>query len=138
MKANELRIGSIVKSLVNDEDFSIVEEIGHRASLGHYVSLNNQHSGVWLEHQERDLILGIPLTEEWLIKFGFGINKRPSKDIYIEFNPRMAILFNQGNVGEMDLVQDGKFISFKHGHIKYVHQLQNLYFALTNEELTMK
>jgi hypothetical protein len=32
---------------------------------------------------------------------------------------------------------EGKYILPK-GNIKYVHQLQNLYFALTNTELTIK
>ena len=137
MKANELRIGSIVKSLVNDEDFSIVEEIGHRASLGYYVSLNNQHSGVWLEHKERDLILGIPLTEEWLIKFGFikeekfVIDKDKYNTISIVNTNNFWMPFIKSNHHEA-----GESFSF-YG-IKHVHTLQNLYFALTNEELTMK
>jgi hypothetical protein len=129
MKANELRIGSIVKSLVNDEDFSIVEEIGHRASLGYYVSLNNQHSGVWLEHKERDLILPIPLTEEWLLKFGFEHN-------------RAGIWGNNYTLNAVSIQLKGNdiymFVPHSRCEIKYVHQLQNLYFAVTGEELTMK
>jgi hypothetical protein len=130
MKANELRIGSIVKSLVNDEDFSIVEEIGHKASLGYYVSLNNQHSGVWLQHQERDLILPLPLTEEWLIKFGFeSFHKRDFK--------KKGLFITTYFATPQTLVDDD-FGNKRVLELKYVHQLQNLYFALTNEELTMK
>jgi hypothetical protein len=36
---------------------------------------------------------------------------------------------------------DGIFYLIRYGfinHIKHVHQLQNLYFALTGEELTIK
>jgi hypothetical protein len=138
MKANELRIGSIVKSLVNDEDYSIVEEIGHRASLGHYVSLNNQHSGVWLVHQERELILGIPLTEEWLLKFGF--EKDDVFDKFFTYLPihdlcmdKLSFRVNEGFI----CYESIKYRTLLK-HIQYVHQLQNLYFALTNEELTMK
>jgi hypothetical protein len=129
MKANELRIGSIVKSLVNDEDFSIVEEIGHRASLGHYVSLNNQHSGVWLVHQERELILGIPLTEEWLLKMG---GKKVNNldwcimfggiEFYCRYNK-----FWYCSIGSVYLSD----------RIQFVHQVQNLYFSITNKELTI-
>ena len=126
MKANELRIGSIVKSLVNDEEFSIVEDIGHRASLGHYVSLNNQHSGVWLVHQERELILGIPLTEEWLLKFGFVLENG-------WFKKNRLLLFNINNNYFTTLSKEIVSVN-----ITTVHQLQNLYFALTGEELTMK
>jgi hypothetical protein len=129
MKANELRIGSIVKSLVNDEDFSIVEEIGHRASLGHYVSLNNQHSGVWLEHQERDLILGIPLTEEWLLNFGFYKSDNYGNDEY-----RLdGYSYFRGSFYISDCDECGESVE-----INFVHELQNLYWCLCKKELTMK
>lgn len=70
----------------------------------------------------------ILLTEEWLLKFGFekkGIN-RPKWTFW-----------------KIDLVEDKKGIySFDESRIyidiQYVHQLQNLYFALTGEELTIK
>ncbi len=70
----------------------------------------------------------IPLTEEWLLKFGFekkGVN-------------RTRWIF-----WKIDLVEDEKGIySFDESRIyidiNYVHQLQNLYFALTGEELTFK
>ena len=66
----------------------------------------------------------IPLTEEWLLKFGFdkidfqfiknGIKLFPIRDLYYR--------------GNFPIKSD----------IKYVHQLQNLYFALTGEELIIK
>jgi hypothetical protein len=115
IKKEDLRIGNWIK---DGHDFEQV--------TSHHIKC------VELERCEYD---PIELTEEILLKCGFGINNRPSKDVYIEFNPRMAILFNQGNISEMDLIQDGKFISFKHGHIKFLHQLQNLVYSLTNEEL---
>jgi hypothetical protein len=132
MKANELRLGNWIEFnnfISPPNNLQVTPRMFRQLGMDLSENLDLELSGY---HKP------IPLTEEWLLRMGFEINKRPSKDIYIEFNPRMAILFNQGNVGEMDLIQDGKFISFKHGHIKYVHQLQNLYFALTNEELTMK
>jgi hypothetical protein len=151
MKANELRIGSIVKSLVNDEDFSIVEEIGHRASLGYYVSLNNQHSGVWLEHKERDLILGIPLTEEWLLKFGFEKSQEQWYTIkyFTDCNlatEQMAITYNLSSnrcavfdaIEETDIVNILSYPIYTSKKVLYVHELQNIYFALTKKELTMK
>ena len=65
----------------------------------------------------------IPLTEEWLLKFGFEITDNfQTKDRFQTHK------------------QDG-IIWFEYGYIvvelNYVHQLQNLYFALTNEELTI-
>ena len=62
----------------------------------------------------------IPLTEEWLERF----NWNPPKDIGVSFSlTTYEIHFVAGNY---------------YKKIEYVHQLQNLYFALTGEELTIK
>jgi hypothetical protein len=68
----------------------------------------------------------IPITEEWLLKFGF--KKEPSywindsfeiKD-YGDGSFRYGINFFEYGIGEC---------------FKYVHQLQNLYFAINQTEL---
>ena len=64
----------------------------------------------------------IPLTEEWLLKFGFEF---PQGEFCIK--------------GKLKIVVDcDPFIEVgKSGvELEYVHQLQNLYFALTGEELS--
>lgn len=62
----------------------------------------------------------IPLTEEWLERF----NWNPPKDIGVAFSTNThEIYFVAGNYYKT---------------IEYVHQLQNLYFALTGEELKWK
>lgn len=71
----------------------------------------------------------IPLTEEWLVKFGF---KRFPWGLVIE-----DLLFRD------DIRNSCKELWLEVGngyrvHIKYLHQLQNLYFALTGKELTIK
>ena len=64
----------------------------------------------------------ITLTEEILLKCGF-VNWDKVDDCYII---KGLIIWK---CNEM-------FLCYKNGvHIKYLHQLQNLYFALTNEEL---
>lgn len=75
----------------------------------------------------------IPLTEEWLKKFGFrnGSSGMPAfwwigvKELLSQPNTDNQI-FNYWPRGDSFSIQ-----------IKYVHQLQNLYFALTGEELTL-
>ena len=64
----------------------------------------------------------IRLTEEWLLKFGFERNK----DAWTSFIKNDVIIATD------------KFIYMSRTKLKYVHQLQNLYFALTGEELTFK
>jgi len=66
----------------------------------------------------------IPLTEEWLLKFGF------------ETQGIMAKVWILKNINVWAL--DGGFANDLDYPINYVHQLQNLYFALTGEELTTK
>lgn len=65
----------------------------------------------------------IELTKDWLIKFGY--TKEDSNFWFIGHI-----------VWEYD---DGIFICNKNGiTLKYVHQLQNLYFALTGKELKLQ
>lgn len=72
----------------------------------------------------------IPITEEWLLKFGFvydgasGYNKA-----YVHLE---KIVF----IGYVFFIKD--VVSGPSIDVEYVHQLQNLYFALTGEELTLE
>ena len=76
----------------------------------------------------------IPITEECLIKFGFYETSRYGK--YLEFN------INQEQSLRLPICKHSEkdFWYVLRGSVKiqYVHQLQNLYFALTGEELTLK
>ena len=71
-----------------------------------------------------DQYQAIPLTEEWLVRFGFDyldLRFWSSKlCIHLKDN-EFYVLYEQGRL-----------------FIQYVHQLQNLYFALTGEELEIK
>lgn len=70
---------------------------------------------------------GIPLSEEWLIKFGVEtwiIGNR--FEIRRNFDESFTVYGWSGG--------ESMFIT----HLKYVHQLQNLFFSLTGEELTIK
>ena len=103
MKANELRIGNWV--MYNSK-----------------IQVNENKIRECVDHPDR--FAPIPLTEEWLLKFGFeysdlngdsGLWKIPPFQIYGKYN---------------------QFIYDYRLDVNYVHQLQNLYFALTGEELT--
>ena len=113
MKVNELRIGNFIAYEPTIDDW---EEI--------YVK-----PGTIIQCEiSPDSFEPIPLTEKWLIDFSF--------------KGRLDFKWNN-NVGIQ--IIDGKYyFAFKdlsnvlfHSVIecKYVHQLQNLYFALTGEEL---
>jgi hypothetical protein len=67
----------------------------------------------------------IPLTEEWLLKFGFEEWDKNAWQKGFDLSiHKIDSIFWYNNNGINVL-------------IKYVHQLQNLCFALTGEELTL-
>ena len=71
----------------------------------------------------------IPLTEEWLVKFGFLLDLHHHRRLTYSLN--RITTYMQDGIFWCDILWDCL-------EIKHVHQLQNLYFALTNEELTIK
>jgi hypothetical protein len=117
MTASEIRIGNYLQwnnfteaRIMNGKDFFIV-----------YDSLENSDG----------CIEPIPLTEEWCIKFGF--QKDLENTIYKNINKHCFLCYDDNIV--LLLEEENNWCITK---VKYVHQLQNLYFALTNEELTIK
>lgn len=70
----------------------------------------------------------IPLTEEWLLKFGFV---KVNDNMY-RLNGYSVIYWNNG---WHEFAYNGFIIS---NICRYVHTLQNLYFCLTGEELKLK
>ncbi len=115
MKANELRIGNWC---YNNKDIQVTS---------HQVQLFNE--GIY------DL-LPIPLTEEWLVKFGF--DKVPNSDMVRFFELGTFHLYSEYYNGDYFELSNYYFIKGSSKQIKYVHQLQNLYYALTQTELKLK
>jgi hypothetical protein len=111
MKANELRIGNYVM------DGYDIEKVNYRMIE---MLVKNQ--------AEFD---PIALTEEWLLKFGF--KKDLGNDLFFDVNSNSFLIFQNNRIELLD-EENNKCICF----CKSVHQLQNLYFALTGEELTFK
>lgn len=79
----------------------------------------------------------IELTERWLLKFGF------EDDSYANFSKKISeysylvISFKDyacAQLREVVSIADHDIEC----HCKYVHQLQNLYYTLTNQELEIK
>ena len=124
MKANELRCGNYYQ-----------DQNGNTEKLETF-EIN------FCKIEYPDGLQPIPLTEEWLQKFGFEnekniMNLRISEDLYL--------IFTKSNTDKIVFIE-----SFEENHngriettsifppCNYVHQLQNLYFSLTGEELTLK
>jgi hypothetical protein len=78
----------------------------------------------------------IPLTEEWLLKFGFKKYVSDDIDIDIDFQISFHKKSYEGLIVQLFMDSNG-VVFFSHSGISLfsVHHLQNLYFSLTGEEL---
>lgn len=113
MEANELRLGNL-----------IIED-------GKQTEFNGD-----FYHWCDDIMKPITLNEEWLIKFkfkkqedGFLYRKLKRMGTRLEINMKKKLICLTHNGMPMDVVHLP--------YIKHVHQLQNLYFALTGVELEL-
>jgi hypothetical protein len=125
MKAQDLRIGNLVNYDTAEGDV-----------LPNVIDWQDLK---WLSEDEQGFNLvhnPIPLTEEWLLKLGFKIYKDPETFYYeIKFDKIANYKFCISRK-----IGFGIFYyetNFSITQINSVHSLQNLYFALTNEELTL-
>jgi len=76
----------------------------------------------------------IPLTKEWLFKFGFG----QSEDHEVGHNTSNIVDFYYDYHFKRFRVETQEGEEIRLPNIQYIHQLQNLYFALTGTELVLK
>ena len=121
MKVFELRIGNWIEGV---DGICQITEI-----LKNGVNVTNPddtppHYFDWIEP--------IPLTEEWLLKFGFENKGRILSSDVISYVNKFG--------AEVRHYTEYRFFipELRTGiWIQYIHQLQNLYFALTGEELTI-
>ncbi len=121
MKASELRIGNLLSFSNNIQPDKIIT-VGRRF-----------FSSASIEREDGDFNITpyynpIPLTEEWLLRMGFEVyefdNGEPNQ---YRFKSRLIV------------IREDSFCDYgTNVKIKYVHQLQNLYFALTGQELEIK
>jgi hypothetical protein len=122
MKASELRIGNLV---FEKGDIFEITSISRGGDLRLFSSKENHSSGI-------SKVEPIPLTEEWLVRLGFTVGTPYSNDRGF-FSPCKYYFF-EGDIEFLLFVSGGRPIN--NIELEHVHQLQNLYFALTGEELT--
>ena len=140
MKSNELRIGNYV--FLNNEIWSeyskiplIVTKLD--SELSELFPLSS--GGVSIEHEDKlknlqfnqynEYIEPIPLTEKWLLKAGFV-------KVGMNYQKDWILLWTYLKTGEVHFVLNEPNSNKRHiTELKYVHQLQNLYFALEGSEI---
>jgi hypothetical protein len=133
IKANDFRIGNYVYYKHPTTDLLI-----HKIEWLDFKEIN-EFPDIYNEYHKP-----IQLTEEILIKCGFVLYGYGSTDD--EFISSVEFTGYRLNNFDICFVNDtNKSIRFVNNinekvycNIKYLHQLQNLYFALTNEEITIQ
>ena len=130
MKANELRIGNMV--LMNNKPYPITFDDFAKHGLELVCD-----SPITIHFDE---LKPIPLTEEWLLRFGFEEHETV-KCLYSKRVGNFEIHLTIEGSDLLDIELSSTNISGAYPDknlFKYVHQLQNLYYCLTGEELTIK
>lgn len=127
MKPNELRINNYVFFKHCDYDKTVVRTVNYTQ----YPNLLGL-KGISVNHIEYNHIEPIQLTDKWLIDFGFEKTEWDNNNSFRKMigNNDYTIVFYSNGICEIgDIIVK---------EMQYVHELQNLYFALTNEELKIK
>lgn len=75
-----------------------------------------------------DSVEGILITDEWMVKLGFKL-------VFGTFSKGDFCLAKPHKNGDKDLFMICNITSPMNPKIRYIHELQNLYYALTNNEL---
>lgn len=145
MKRTELRIGNLVS-------FPGYKENGFNYEPGAYPigSIHGDNTIRLIGHNGDfgcfgiNMVSPIPLSEEWLIRFGF--EKCEAKDVWDKLKltweddlwwiPGMYFFEKDSDTWKFYQATDEDTYWMIHFNVAYVHQLQNLYFALTGSELT--
>ncbi len=109
MEAKELRVGNLV---YHNHGFGV--KLPAEITEGRDIDMFEEFEG-------------IPLNDEYLIKFGF---KKQNNQRYFGNGLFMISWFEV--YGEIDLDIEGQILTLK---CEYIHQLQNIYFALSGAEL---
>lgn len=137
MDAQELRIGNIGYDVIKGR---MVEIIG----------INSTWNDVWVRYKNKadykiDIndFVGYELTEEWLLKFGFVHDcATPDINFWIDMITHYLELRDfrdewYPTYCQLPEMPNERTQRCGMNAIKYAHQLQNLYFALTGTELTI-
>lgn len=119
LKSSDIRIGNYLEF---DGELSIVKEIDEQ---GLVVDIPKLEEKEWIDLFQFSVI---PLTEEWLINLGFNNSQVSSL-----FTNKIAL--RNSIKSKFTLRVSDALAEIE---VKYVHQLQNLYHALTGEELMIK
>lgn len=143
IQLSELRIGNLIS--YNGEEMRVYNlDTGGRSFYRINDISINKTTGCTTNGGE-DAYNSIPLTEEWLTRFGFCriINESQidgiEMNLYLDSDEEYGTYFSScgtltGTLCVLCICRGNYFAN----NLLYVHQLQNLYHALTGQELEIK
>ena len=127
MEAKDLRIGNWI-------DLRDIED-----TINNSIEFDYDEGNFYIDGRHIDCIKPIPLTEEWLIKLNF------EKHYYLDDQPEQGYYFTleffNNDYEDLCLIsnEDLTVELFPFSQVyNYVHEVQNLYHAITNTELTIE
>jgi hypothetical protein len=115
MKSNELIVGNWVEK--TELKFSGLKSYFCQINISDLIHAN--------------LLKPIPLTEEWLVKFSLVLDRKIGQRNIYRHGKYGDIKCEVCGNGELAIYVNDNLIGFK----RYVHSFQNLFYALTDEEL---
>ena len=120
-QVNEMRIGNIML----DDEYNVVNVERINSDRIHEFTMVSQNNGRIYPSN----IYKIPITKQWLEKLGF-VNTNTTE--YPNYTKGVYKCLWRN--GKTNICNNHGFIK----DLKYVHELQNLFFALTGKELHSK
>lgn len=130
MKASELRIGNWVFN-----QYTRKPQQTYPMMIAQIASLEKEGKEVMMQ--------GVKITADWLLSFGFERDLKYSYILKKQLFDRHHFLIYDQNVFQFRMIAmsqglEETFYLGSRTEPRYIHQLQNLYFALTGEELVIK
>ena len=130
MEAKNLRIGNFVSDAnASDSFFAQVKKLDY--SRCYYGQFHSAYSD----------LKPIPLTKEWLDKFGFDDSEYKEGYTGIDYRTNLImdfVLTKPNFMGEWQNYYTYDLGQHRFVALHYVHELQNLFFAVTATELELK
>jgi len=154
LEPNELRLGNYLNTEQGIFEVETISKYGidliQHKDDGSYVTTYMHFNQVLNSPQSFE---PIPLTEKWLLDFGFtNYQKSKNREYLNEYGYKFHKIYlapddstylhndrNQGWRGAIStaMYDESTGLTAFTVEIKYVHQLQNFYYALTHQELTI-
>lgn len=128
IQANEIRVGNLIHYTTLDINTGMQIQKEHTVSSNTIKEIEMRHNAPYF---------GIPLTEEWLVKLGFRLNNTTvSTSVWTPDEPSTTKTYSESPLQpSLNYRVEAGIFTCTGRIITNVHQLQNLYFALTGTDL---